>query len=865
MRRHSGLITLALILFAVPVLGETAVDQWLVAGPAPIPGSANNGIEASPLAGLFDSEIADPLYYWPSKGTLLKSVPGREMVFQVAEPSLDGGLPAYLLAASYLELETWQSGTIAVKGPHAFRLWVDGDIALERESVDSTSEEMTAELALDGGKRRLLLLVASDGGPGGGMEIVWRPDVESAASSVTLDPKHSFEFGDYYIQESIGDLEISNDGKMLAVIRAKWNRKEDRKENWLEIYDIGKKEKVWEYRGTENISSVSWAPGNSSLLIEISNLDEGSDLFLWDKKDGQLTPLASAVQDASSFLWALDGEGLYYIKSISAEEEENPYKVMWGMMDRWDSWRDRAQIRYLSVDGLSDVFVWEGTYTPDGVKVFPDGKSLLVMRTLPEIERPFEKMELLKIDVATGAEQSLYVGRFQRDGSTTFDLSPDGNQVAFVAGRYEVTGNDNQNPNINDADGDLWILDIASGKARNVALDFEPAVSMFYYGTGGDGELIWHEDGVILFDCVYQKKALLGSYDPVKNRFSTTELTTPGFAELEIASNRGVRTIAYQADRMMEYPEVHVADRRNGKGSRLINLSEEAEGLIGPVANVVDYDYVNSEGVTIPGFLYYPVNFDASKTYPMIIDYYGGVIGFGYGYDWNSQIYAARGYFVYVPVPRGAAGYGHEFANTHPNDWGELSSRDINEGVRHIVAHVPQVDGSKVAPVSGSYGGYLTVYLLAMPKDHPDYYPYATGIAHAGIYDMVDYWGRGDWGFLYNDMASAGSFPWNATEKFIQWSPVYRADNITVPLLISHGDADPNVPPENSEILYTALKTLNRDVVYMHFAGEDHGLASGGKRKTYLISRRIRVEWFDKVLKGFPEAFEWRMKGEMKK
>lgn len=855
----------ALLLLSFAAAGaQVEVRDWLVAGPVAFSGSVEKGMDKGIVERTLDSPPVDVFTFWPDKSTTLRLTPGKAWSMKKGSLALPGG-SGMLVAATYLDVPVWQKGSFTVKGGPAFRLWLEGEELLVREQASSPDTEMTAEATLDQGKRRLCIVLASGADDSGGsMTVTWTPDSGAVALTATLDPRHPFDVWDYYLRENVKDLELNPDGRMLAAVLRSWDREADSLITRLQVWDIRKNRLVWDSRGGNGVSTALWSPAGERLLVAEPSNSAGTDLFLWSRSDGSLTPVVRGLEDASDFVWAADGSGIFYVKKVEAPENKMPYKVMWNLMDRWSDWRNHSQIRWLGLQGNADVLVWEGRYGPDGYRATADGKSLIVMRTLPSNQRPFEVMELLRIDLVSGAATSLYTERFQRDGSTSFAVSPDGKRVAFVAGRYPVSGDDNTYPAINDADGDLWLLDVASGTAKNVALDFEPAINMFYYGTGGGGEIVWHGDGVILFDCVYNKKALVGEYNPAKNTFTTYPLATPGAQEMTFATDKGVRAVAYQGDVLNDVPDVWVGDRRSGKGSKLITLSPEFRRLITPAAKVVNYDYVNSDGVTIPGYLYYPLNYDASKSYPMIIDYYGGVIGFGDGYEWNSELYATRGYFVYIPVPRGAAGYGHEFANTHPNDWGLLSSRDINQGVRHIIADIPAVDSTRVAPTSGSYGGYLTVYLLAMPKDDPDYYPYATGAAHAGIYDMAEYWGEGDWGFLYNDMAAAGSWPWNATDKYILWSPVYRANNITVPVLITHGDADNNVPPDNTYQLYTALEILNRNVWFIHWPDEDHGLLAHN-RHTYLQSRLMRVEWFDKVLRDRPGAWDWRMRDEMKK
>jgi dipeptidyl aminopeptidase/acylaminoacyl peptidase len=834
--------------------------EWLVAGPVPLIASVEETAQASTYEALFEVSAIDARRRWPAKGDEIKLGPNTTATFQPGDLELGRKGDWMLAAAAYLDVDRWQRGSIKVKGAPAFRLYYEGEVLLERTSTADRKAEETAEVTLVAGKRRLFLIAAGNDE----LKISYESDSDAPAPNVALDPKHTFDIADYIVTESVSDLKLSPAGRYLAASLKHWSMEDYQRHGHVEIWDVASSEQLAVLPESWGVLAMEWSPDGTELLLKTEGSESGLvDLLVWKAQNGRAETVVRGLEDATDFKWAARGDGFFYLHTVSVEESDTPYKVMWGLEDRWTGWRDRQQLRWLSRDGRSNLLVWEGRYDADGYRVGNSGDAVYIMRSLPLGERPFERMELLRVELDGAGVTSLYTSRLQRDGSTRFAVSPDESRIAFLAGRYEVTGNDNTNPNINDLDMDLWILNITEGTVENLSREFEPAIGAFYYGSGRSTELSWGDDGVIRFAALMNKHVLHGSYDPATGEFETVDAITPGMNQLEFAERGTV--VAYEGTSLDTRHGVHVADAPGVNAREMIPTNKLFHKVIDTSPKVIDYDYVNSEGITVPGYLYYPAGYDPDENYPMIIDYYGGVIGYGDGWDWNARSYQSHGYFVYTPIPRGAAGYGAEFANTHPNDWGTLTSRDINEGVRHIVANVPGVDGARVAPTSGSYGGYLTVYLLAMPKDHPDYYPYATGVAHAGIYDMATYWGKGDWGYLYNDMAAAGSWPWNATDKYILWSPVYRADNITVPLLLTHGDDDNNVPPENTDILYTALKVLDRDDIwFVRFPGQKHGLVQGG-RKTYLDSRRMRIEWFDRVLKNDPAAFEWRMRDEMKK
>jgi dipeptidyl aminopeptidase/acylaminoacyl peptidase len=102
----------------------------------------------------------------------------------------------------------------------------------------------------------------------------------------------------------------------------------------------------------------------------------------------------------------------------------------------------------------------------------------------------------------------------------------------------------------------------------------------------------------------------------------------------------------------------------------------------------------------------------------------------------------------------------------------------------------------------------------------------------------------------------ARSYPWNRPDIFVERSPLFKADRIHTPLLLTHGTGDTNVPSGESDQMFTALRVLRKDVVYVRFPGQEHGI--GGTQAIRVAHNEIRLAWFDKYLKGQPESWEAR-------
>jgi dipeptidyl aminopeptidase/acylaminoacyl peptidase len=262
-----------------------------------------------------------------------------------------------------------------------------------------------------------------------------------------------------------------------------------------------------------------------------------------------------------------------------------------------------------------------------------------------------------------------------------------------------------------------------------------------------------------------------------------------------------------------------------------------------------DWKFQSSRGDSIQGFYYLPANFDATKKYPLIVYYYGGctpsnkLLEINYPY----QVFASLGYVVYVVQPSGALGFGQEFAARHTGTWGDMSSDDIIEGTQQFCKEHTFIDTKKIGCIGASYGGFMTQYLQTKTN------LFAAAISHAGISNIASYWGGGYWGYTYGEVAQYGSFPWNNPDLYVKHSPLFNADKINTPLLLIHGTVDTNVPPFESQQLYTALRILGKEVEYIQVNGENHVITDWKKRHEW---QNAIFAWFAKYLKGQPEWWE---------
>jgi dipeptidyl aminopeptidase/acylaminoacyl peptidase len=299
-------------------------------------------------------------------------------------------------------------------------------------------------------------------------------------------------------------------------------------------------------------------------------------------------------------------------------------------------------------------------------------------------------------------------------------------------------------------------------------------------------------------------------------------------------------------------PDAWVVDLDDGKATKVTADFAPTCRLLLPAP--MDVSFTNAGGTRIEAWLYRPAPsaFRPSGKLPLITYYYGGATPTPRGFNELHQFLVANGYALLVVNPRGAAGYGEAFSAEHANDWGTKAGADILEAVAKTLAQHSDLDAAKVGGYGGSYGGFMTMWLVSHSKT------FAAAVSMYGISNLASYYGDGVWGFTYGDQAMAANLPWQNPQWWTDHSPLFSADDITTPLLLMHGEVDTNVPVGESEQMFTALKLLGRPVELVRFPGEDHGLR--GTWANRVQHRTMLLEWFDKWLKDQGAAWDARWK-----
>ncbi|MDD4835627.1 MAG: S9 family peptidase [Dethiosulfovibrio sp.] len=243
----------------------------------------------------------------------------------------------------------------------------------------------------------------------------------------------------------------------------------------------------------------------------------------------------------------------------------------------------------------------------------------------------------------------------------------------------------------------------------------------------------------------------------------------------------------------------------------------------------------------IDGWVMRPVDFIEGKTYPTIIHVHGGPkTAFGDVFFHEMQLWAAKGYVVAFCNPRGSDGRGNDFDDIR-GKYGTIDYDDIM-AFTDAVSKLPYVDSTRMGITGGSYGGYMTNWVIG----HTD--RFKAAVSQRSISNWISKAGISDIGYYFVP-DQQGADIWDDVEKLWWHSPLKYADQASTPTLFIHSDEDYRCELSQGLQMFTALKRHGVESKICVFKGENHELSRGGKPKERLARLEEICRWFDEHLK----------------
>jgi dipeptidyl aminopeptidase/acylaminoacyl peptidase len=252
-----------------------------------------------------------------------------------------------------------------------------------------------------------------------------------------------------------------------------------------------------------------------------------------------------------------------------------------------------------------------------------------------------------------------------------------------------------------------------------------------------------------------------------------------------------------------------------------------------------------NEGFNIQGWLVPPAKVEAGKKYPMVVLIHGGPSGvtgqeWPAGFGMSRAIIAAlstRGYYVFLPNPRGSYGHGENFTRANVKDFGHGDLRDDLAGVDAVIKKYP-IDPNRLGVTGWSYGGFMTMWTVTQTNR------FRAAVAGAGIANWQSYYGQNlidQWMIPF-----FGASVYDDPAVYEKSSPIHFIKNVKTPTLVIVGERDAECPSAQSYEFWHALRALNVPTQLIIYPGEGHLFI---KPENQADRMNQTVAWFDRYLK----------------
>ncbi len=834
---------------------KLSVEKWLLLGPvpAPLPAFNDEGEAKVGPADLLEYEHVPVRALTPEAGASVALLGKSSGAWVTASADTGGALipavgklAAVAYLATYVEVPRWMKADIDLRATQPAELFVDGSSLIKQKTPQKANTEgakKTGTAKLGEGKH--LLVVKTVCIPGDTLG-EWRIGVSLSPASgfesspvLSLDPARGLTVGDVLEAPAVSAIRVSPDGEYVAVAMSERTPPEGKTEKRTEIRKVGNAKLVTTLRDMADASNWHWAPVGHVLSYVVTK-DEAGTIRTLDITTGENQTIVRDVKNLSDYAWSRDGSFIIYSCSQKPDKDETGVHRLRSIADRRDDERDKTYLFASTVPTGMTRRITAGEYSTALYDIHPDGRSVLIGRTYEELSaRPYSVTELVRVSLEDGSTETLCKGHWI--GSAVW--APDGKKILITAApsTFGSAGLDVPEGTIpNDYDTEAYLFDPATKTAEPLTKDFDPTVLTAFWPAGGASGASGADIYLVVEETEYVR---LYRYNVKAKTFKRIEIDCDVVHDSDVAAKKG--SIVLYGSSANVPARLFAVDSKANKGRLFFDPAADRYSHV-KLGKVEDWKFTASDGREIAGHIHYPRDFDPTKKWPCIVYYYGGTspVDRSFGGRYPKDLWAAHGYVVYILQPSGATGFGQSFSAFHVNDWGKIVSEEIIEGTQKFLDAHAFIDPHRVGCIGASFGGFMTELLVTRTDI------FAAAVSHAGISSITSYWGGGYWGYDYNAVSAANSFPWNRPDIYVGQSPLFAADKVNTPLLLLHGTADTNVPPGESEQMYTALKLLGKEVEYLRVEGQNHFVLDYKKR---IVWSDAILAWFDKWLKDEPE------------
>ncbi len=667
------------------------------------------------------------------------------------------------------------------------------------------------------------------------------------ALSLVPQGTHPFSVHDMLAMDRISDPQVSPDGKWVAynVRTTDLEANRGRTDIWISAVDGSSARRMTMHDASD--SNARWAPDGRSILF-LSTRSGSSQVWRLAVDGGEPVQLSRFDLDVDNLAVFPDGERALItmevypdldpktaIAETKKRDEEKAKKKSSGriyeslLFRHWDTWEDGKR---------SHVFVWklDGSAAPidlmpnmDGdsptkpfggteeLAIAPDGKEVVFAVAMMERDAAWTTGVDLYVAPATGSAppKNLTIENKAYDTHPVF--SPDGRTLSYLAMERPGYEADRQR---------IVLMDRSSSAKRSLTEAWDRSAS----------EIVWSADGKTIFTSAQNVGNQSIFAVDVASKTVTPIVEKGTNASPRLAGDR----ILFARDTLASPVELHSV-KRDGSDMRAVTKLNAEKIAAAKMGTYEQFAFPGAKNETVHGYVLRPADFTAGKKYPVAFLIHGGPQGsFGdhFHYRWNPQAYAGAGYAAVFIDFHGSTGYGQAFTDAIRGDWGGAPYEDLMKGLDFALAKYDFLDGSKVAALGASYGGYM-INWIAGQTDR-----FRCLVNHDGNLDeRLAYFDTEE---LWFPEWEHGGTPWDNPAGYAKHNPIDHVGKWKTPMLVIHGALDYRVVDTQGMSTFTALQRKGIPSKFLHFPDENHWVL---KPANSILWHETVLGWLDRFTK----------------
>ncbi|HWC76778.1 MAG TPA: S9 family peptidase [Blastocatellia bacterium] len=651
----------------------------------------------------------------------------------------------------------------------------------------------------------------------------------------------------------VADPQLSPDGRSIAFTITDTDKAANKRTTQIYFVPTEGGEPVQVTNDKQSSSSPRWSPDGKRLAFvsaregapqiwtvemgatasgparRITNISTGADGPVWSP-DGQLIAFTSEIYPECS------SDECNRKREEAAAQSKVKAKIADQLLYRhWNSWKEgkRTHVFVVNSGGGEARDMTPGNYDappfslggPVDYAFSPDSKELAFARNTDKVEAISTNTDVFVTLVGGGEARRLTGHNPAADQSPQY--SPDGRYLAYRAQAKQGFESDRWR---------LVVYDRKTNQGHSITEQLDSSVEGFTFSP--DSQRVY-------------LTALERGRQPV---FEVSLTGGPVKKIIGDAINDDVqvapdgKTLIFTRNSMTRAVEVF---RASADGGAITQITKVNDASLAPfnLKAAEDITWEGAAGSKVHGFMIKPANFTPTKKWPLVVLIHGGPQGAwndAWSYRWNPQVFAAAGYVVFAPNPRGSTGYGQKFVDEISGDWGGKVFEDLLNGVAHV-SSMPYIDRERIAAAGGSYGGYMVNWILGHNDDRA--VKFKALVSHAGVYNLTSMYGATE-ELWFTEWEFKGT-PWTNQEMYTKWSPHMHVKNFKTPTLVVHGELDYRVPVTEGIQLFTALQRQGVESRLLYYPDEGHWIL---KPQNSQLWYDTVINWFDTYLKPKTES-----------